>query len=298
MDRLESMSLLLSVIEAGSLSAASRKLRIPLPSVSRKISELESHLGVQLLIRTTRSLELTESGRAYAGECARILEDIEEMEKKATGEYNAPKGSLFITAPIVFGRLFILPTLTDFLKVYPDIDAQLKLTDRMVDIVDERVDLAIRIGELEDSSMLSARIGIVREAICASPTYLKSRGTPKTPKELAGHDCVSIESIGSSTAWDFPTSRGYTSVPIHSRLTVSHVEAGLDAAVAGIGITRALSYQVDILEKSGKLKSILKDFVPQGWPVQMIHRGGRNIPLKLRAFLDFSLPRLRAKLPQ
>ena len=298
MDRLESMSVLLSVVESGSLSAASRKLGIPLASISRKVSELEAHLKVRLLNRTTRSLELTDEGRVYLASCRRILDEIGEAERLASGEYREPKGRLVITASVVFGRLHILPVVTEFLKAYPQIDVQLILTDRMVDMMEEQVDVAVRIGELPDSAMLATRVGWVRQVVCGSPAYFKKNGIPKSPKELMNHDCVTIETIDSPTAWNFPKGKDTVSVSINSRLIVSTVEAGIDAAVAGTGITRALLYQVAPLEADGKLKIILKEFEPPSWPVQLVHNGHRIVPLKLRAYLEFATPRLRDRLPQ
>jgi len=298
MDRLESMSVLLSVVESGSLSAASRKLGIPLASISRKVSELEAHLKVRLLNRTTRSLEPTEEGRIYLSACRRILDEIGEAERLASGEYREPKGQLVITAPVVYGRLHILPVVTEFLKAYPHIDVRLILTDRMVDMMEEQVDVAVRIGELPDSTMLATRVGWVKQVICGSPAYFKEHGIPKTPKELIDHACITIEAISSPTSWNFPKGKNLVSVAINSRLIVSTVEAGLDAAVAGLGITRAMMYQVSTLEAERKLKRILKDFELETWPVQLVHNGQQIIPLKLRAYLDFATPRLRERLPQ
>jgi DNA-binding transcriptional LysR family regulator len=294
MDRLESMSILVSVVEHGSLSAASRKLSVPLASVSRKISELEAHLGTKLLNRTTRSLELTDSGRTYLAACTRILEQISEVERIASGEYSAPKGKLLITAPVVFGRLYIVPIVTEFLKLYPEIDVRLLLADRVLDMTEEHIDVAVRMGELPDSTMTAIRIGSIREVVCGSPAYFAKRGTPQTPKDLSKHDCITIDSLSSPASWFFPRGRASVSIPIRSRLTVSTVDAGLDAALSGSGIIRALSYQVARLEKAGKLKVILKDFESEPWPANLIYTGNQIIPLKLRAFLDFTAPRLKS----
>jgi len=296
MDRLASMSVLVSVVESGSLSAASRKLGIPLASVSRKISELEAHLKIRLLNRTTRSLELTEAGRIYLVACRRILDEISEAERSAAGEYLVPKGNLVITASVGFGREHMLPVVTDFLKAYPEIDVRLILTNRMLDLLEEHVDLAARIGDLPDSSMIATRIGNVRQVVCGSPRYFKERGIPKTPKDLVHHDCINIEALTSPTAWDFPQGKGSTSVVIHSRLSVSTVEAGLYAASAGMGITRALSYQVAPFEAAGKLKTVLKDFESETWPLHLVYGGNRIVPQKLRAFLEFATPRLKKRL--
>lgn len=296
MNRLESMSVFISVVEAGSLSAVSRKLGMPLATVSRKISELEDHLNARLINRTTRSLELTEAGRIYLNACERILEEIAEAERMASGEYRAPKGKLFVTAPTVFGRLHILPLVADFLKAYPDIDVHLMLTDRKVDLIDEHQDVAIRIGELPDSTMLAIRGGLIRKVVCGSPAYFKKNGIPKKPKDLSNHECISIQSLVPPDHWIFQKNKLNISVSIHSRLVVSTVEAGLDAAVAGVGVTMALSYQIEKLEKEGKIKTILEDYESETLPVHLLHVAGGVVPQKLRAFLDFVSPRLKKTL--
>src|SRR5450830_1949367 len=182
MDRLESMSILVAVADAGSLSAAGRRLGVPLATVSRKLAELESHLKTRLLHRTTRQLSLTEAGSSYVATCRRILEEIGEAERVATGEYASPKGELVITAPVVFGRLHVVQVVVEFLAQYPEIDIKLLFTDRVVHLMDEQVDLAVRIGDLPDSTLMATQVGMVRRVICASPAYLSSRGVPATPR--------------------------------------------------------------------------------------------------------------------
>jgi DNA-binding transcriptional LysR family regulator len=296
MDRLESMSVLLKVVESGSLSAASRKLGMPLASVSRKISELETYLKIRLLNRSTRRLELTDAGRSYLTASKRILEELGEAERAATGEYSAPKGDLVITAPTVFGRLYLLPVVTEFLKAYPDIDVRLMLTDRVVNLMEEHIDLAVRIGALADSSLLAARVGFIRQVVCGSPVYFAERGIPKSPKELSKHDCISIDGLMSSSQWSFPKGKTKLSVNIHSRLITSTVDSAIEAAVAGVGLARVFSYQIAAFQKTGALTVVLKDFEPKPWPVSLLYSGGHILPLKLRAFLDFVSPRLKAAL--
>ena len=190
MDRLKSMSVLLVAVETGSLSAASRALGVPLTTVSRKVSELEKHLKTRLLNRSGRRLALTDAGRSYVAASRRILEDVREAERAASGEYSAPQGDLIITAPIVFGRLHVLPVAIEFLKVYPDIDLRLVLADRLINLLEEKVDLAVRIGALPDSSLKANRVGSIRQVVCASPDYFAKRGMPKSPLELSNHNCV------------------------------------------------------------------------------------------------------------
>jgi DNA-binding transcriptional LysR family regulator len=290
------MSILVAVVEAGSFSGAARRLRMPLATVSRKVGELESRLKTRLLHRSTRQLSLTEGGQSYVAACRRILEEVGEAERAVSGEYAAPKGELVITAPMTFGRRFLLPLVADFLKTYPDIDVRLLLTDRMVNLLDEHVDLALRIVELPDSSMVAIRLGAVRHVVVASPEYLARHGTPLTPQDLAGHACITLEQMASRQMWTFKSSRGEVAVPIRSRLSVSTAESAIDAAVAGVGLTRVLSYQGAQALHEGKLQVVLETFEPAPWPVNLLHTGQSMLPLKVRAFLDVAGPQLKARL--
>jgi DNA-binding transcriptional LysR family regulator len=298
MDRFESMSTLLAAVEGGSLSAASRKLGMPLATVSRKVSELEAHLRTRLINRTSRRLTLTDAGRSYVAACKRILEDIGEAERAAAGEYMAPRGDLTVAAPIVFGRLHVLPVAIEFLKAYPDIDIRVALADRVVNLWEDDIDLAIRIGELPDSSLVATRVGAIRRVVCGSPAYFAHRGTPKSPGELSTHDCITFDGLMSPDAWKFAVGKSIMSVAIHSRLIVNTAEAAIDAAIAGIGITRVLSYQVASALRAGTLALALREFEPTPWPVSLVYTGQGLLPLKLRAFLDFAAPRLKARLAQ
>ena len=295
MSRLESMSVLVAVVDAGSLSAAARHLGMPLATVSRKVAELESHLNTRLLHRTTRQLSLTEAGSSYVAACRRILEDIGEAERAASGEYAAPKGELVLTAPIVFGRLHVVPVVAEFLAHYPEIDVNLILTDRVVHLMDEHVDIAVRIGELPDSSFMAKKVGAVRRVVCASPAYLARHGVPLQPEELASHECISFEVLASMRAWSFGSGKAEQSVPIHSRFTVNTAEAAISAAVLGVGLTRVLSYQVADALHDGKLQVVLENFESAPLPINLVHKGQGPVPLKLRAFLDFVTPRLRTR---
>jgi len=298
MDRLESMVVLITAVEAGSLSAAGRRLGIPLSTVSRKVSELESHLRTRLLTRTRRGLTLTDAGRSYVGACKRILEEIGEAERAASGEYSAPKGDLIIAAPIVFGRLHVLPIVIEFLKTYSDIDIRMALADRVINLFEEQVDVAVRIGELPDSSLIATRVGLVRRVVCGSPAYFAGRGIPKRPVDLGAHDCITFDGRASPEAWTFRMRKEDALVEVHSRLTVNTAEAAIDAAIAGLGITRVLSYQVATAVGSGALTIALAEFEPPPWPISLVFAGQRLLPLKLRAFLDFAAPRLRETLSE
>lgn len=295
MNLFESMSLLVAVVEAGSLSAASRRLGVPLPTVSRKVAELESHLKARLLHRTTRKLSLTEAGDAYVAACRRILEDVGEAERAAIGEHVSPRGELVVTAPVTFGRLHVVPVVAEFLAQYPEIDINLVLTDRVVHLMDERADVAIRIGELPDSTLMATRVGTVRRVVCASPSYLETHGVPAGPRDLAAHKCITFEVLASMRAWVFGTGRSEISVPVHSRLAVNTAEAAISAAILGVGVIRVLSYQVADAVRTNKLCVVLERFESAPLPVSLVHKGQAPLPLKLRAFLDFAIPRLRTR---
>lgn len=296
MDRFESMSAFVSVVEAGSFSAASRKLGMPLATISRKVSELEDQLRVQLLIRSTRHIALTEPGQQFFETSRRLIDELGEAERLATGEYRAPKGGLVVGAPIVFGRLYLTPIIVAFLKAYPDVDIELRLSDSVAHLLEDHVDVGLRIGELPDSGIMAVRAGEVRHVVCASPAYLKEQGTPAQPRELADYDCVTFLALQGANEWSFKTGKRTEKVPVHSRLAVTTAEAAADAAIAGAGITRLLCYQVSKPIKDGKLRLLLRDYEPAPLPVHLVYPSGRLVPQKLRAFLDFVLPRLKAKL--
>ena len=297
MDRLESMTMLVAAVEAGSLSAAARRLGTPLATVSRKVSELESHLRTRLLNRSSRRLTLTDAGQSYLTACKRILEQIAEAERAATGEYKAPKGELVLSAPLVFGRIHVLPVVAEFLRTYPEIDVRMHLSDRVANLLDDHIDVAIRIGALPDSSLLAARIGEIRRVVCASAAYLAARGTPSKPEDLRDHDCVTFEGLTAPLTWRFKVDKqADTLVPIRARLAVNTAEAAIDAAIAGIGFTRVLSYQTAEAERRGTLVRVLRAFEPDATPIHLVHGGQPPVPLKLRAFVDFAAPRLKARL--
>lgn len=296
MDRLDAMSVLLTVVKAGSFSAASRKLGVPIATVSRNISDLETHLKTQVLIRSSRQMTLTDAGRSYVEACKEILEKVEDAERAAAGEYSEPKGDLAVTAPEVFGRLHLLPVALEFMAAYPDINLRFILSDRKVNLMDENVDLAVRIGTLSDSSLIATRLGLIRIVICGSPAYLSARGRPQTPEELSEHDCVTFDSLASPTAWRFVRGADETLVPVRSKLTVDSAEAAIGAALAGLGLLRMHSYKVEAARKAGALELVLEAFEPEPWPVSLIYPGQGVLPQKLRAFLNFATPRLRARL--
>jgi DNA-binding transcriptional LysR family regulator len=307
MDRLEAMSVVLEVVAAGSLSAAARRLNTPLATVSRKVSELESHLRTKLFDRSSRKLVLTEAGTTYVAACKRILADLTEAEHAASGHYAAPAGDLIITAPAGLGRLHLIPILREFLAAYPDIDIRLVLSDRLVTIgsllsvdrlLEDHVDLALRIGPLPSSSLVARRVGSVRHVVCASPGYLATHGTPRTPEDLAQHDCISYDELLARELWTFVRGDGETptQLTVRSRLIVSNQEAARDSALAGVGITMVFSLLAAEALAAGSLVTVLDEFRPPPYPVHLVYRAGQYLPTKVRAFLDFATPRLRARL--
>ncbi|AXS42395.1 LysR family transcriptional regulator [Breoghania sp. L-A4] len=294
-DRLDSMSILIAAVDAGSLSAGARELGMPLATVSRRVAELEEKLRTQLLLRSVRGLALTEAGTVYVAACRRILEQVAEAERTAAGEYSTPRGLLTLTSPIVFGRLHMVPVLADFLKAYPDVDVKLEQSDRLVSLHEEQIDAAIRIGHLPDSSLRARRLGEVRWVVCASPAYLAARGRPERAEDLAHHDCITFENLMSADRWRFGNGRDDRQVRIRSRLIVNTAEAAIDAAEAGLGIARVLSYQVAGAVAAGRLAIALETEEPEAWPVSILYGGGL-VPQKLRAFIDFAGPRLSSVL--
>ena len=296
MDRLEAMSIVLAVGEAGSLAAAARRLNTPAATASRKIAELEAHLRTKLFDRTARKLAPTVAGSSYIEASKRILADLAEAERAASGEYSAPTGELIVTGPVNLGRLYLIPILAEFLRVYPKINVRLVLVDRIVSLPEDHVDVALRVGVLPDSRLIALRVGSVHRVACASPDYLAARGTPSTPDDLAKHDCITYEGVLAEDAWKFVRDQIEISVLINPRLSVSHVDAACDAARASIGIARVFFHHVAESIETGTLVTVLDDFETKPLPVNLLYTAGRFLPIKVRAFLDFAAPRLKAQL--
>lgn len=298
MNQLESMRVLLTSLDKGSFSAAARALRMPLPTVSRKIAELEKHLGARLLVRTTRKLALTEAGAAYAASARSILEDVAEAERIAAGEFRTPSGELVLTAPVLFGRMHILPIVTAFLEIYPEIDVRLALSDRNLDLIDEHVDVAVRIGPLQNSNMIAVSVGAMRRVVCISPKLLLESGEPGLPSDLAKIPCIEFDVLSPGARWPFFGSSGQdvTHVEIKPRLSVSTAEAAVWAAIQGIGATRVLYYQCADAVRDGSLRLVLTPFEPPPMAIHLLRPSGAILPLKTRAFMAFAVPRLRQAL--
>lgn len=295
-DRLEAMTLLLAAVEHGSLSKASRELHLPLATVSRKVADLESHLKATLLIRSTKGLELTPTGRSYVAAAKAILEQLNEVERTAAGEYTEPRGDLVVTAPIMFGRLHVLPAVTRFLSTFPEISVSLMLTDRVTHFADDQIDAAVRVGTLPDSGLIATRLGEVRRVMCASPDYLASNGIPATPDDLVRHNVISFENVALPTTWTFESGGAEMRVTFRSRLSVDSIDAAIDAGLAGAGLIRAMSYQVVDLVRGGRMTVVLEDFERPPLPVHLVFASQNRLPLKLRAFIDSVVPRLRERL--
>ena len=292
------MSVLLSAVESGSLSKASRKLGLPLATVSRKVGELENHLNASLLVRSAKGLELTPAGRSFVTAAKAILEQLEEAERAAAGEYTEPIGDLVVTAPTMFGRLHVLPVVTRFLAAYPDVAVRLVLTDRIAHFVDDQIDVALRIGALPDSSLIATRLGSVRRVVCASPDYLTENGVPGTPADLSRHSVISLESVSSATSWSFWSDGAEMAATFRARLSVNTNDAAVAAGLAGAGMIRVLSYQVVDFVRSGRMRIVLDSFEPSPPPVHLVYDTRNRLPLKLRAFIDFVVAPLRERLAQ
>jgi DNA-binding transcriptional LysR family regulator len=296
MDRFEAMRTLVAAVDGGSLSKAARTLNVPLPTVSRRVSDLEAHLGSRLVVRTSRKLLLTEAGAAYVASARRVLDELAEAERAASGEYRAPRGELLVTAPIMFGSLNVAPIVYDFLAAYPDVTVRLVLSDWVIDLVESHIDVAVRIGHLPDSALVARRVGEIRWVVCASPEYLRRRGEPRTPADLSDHDCIAFEGLQRYREWPLASTTGIQQIAISPRFSVNTADGVIGGAVAGLGVARMLSYQAAASVRDGTLLPILSDCSPPPLPVQLVHAAHQQQPLKLRAFLDFVAPRLQERL--
>jgi DNA-binding transcriptional LysR family regulator len=269
---------------------------MPLPTVSRKVSELEAHLGTQLVIRTSRKLVLTDAGVGFVAATRRVLTDLDEAERAAAGEYRAPSGELLVTASLRFGKMYLTPVVLDFLAAYPKVDVRVIAADYVVDLIENHVDVAVRIGRLPDSGLVARRLGDTNWAICASPAYLGRRGVPRSPEDLADHDCIAFEGLQPARSWPFGSGETERSVAIRPRFAGNTADAVIAAAVAGVGIARLLTYQAAEAVRDGQLVTILRTDAPPPMPVHLVHAAASLMPLKLRVFLDFVAPRLNSAL--
>ena len=295
MDRLDGIALFAEVADRRSFAQAARRLGRSPAAVTRAIGELEARLGVRLLNRTTRAVSLTEAGERFLAGARRVLADLDEIERAAAGEGAAPRGELRLTAPILFGRLHVTPIVTEFLGRFLDVSVALTLLDRPVDLVEEGLDAAVRIGALAESSAVATRVGAVRRIVVAAPDYLARHGTPRLPAGLAAHAIIAFSAISSAERWAFEDRTGETSVAVKPRLVVTTAEAAVDTARGGFGITRVLSYQAADDIARGALRRLLRAYEGDDIPIHLLYPGSRHPPPKLRAFLDFAKPRLRRR---
>ncbi|WP_313065610.1 LysR family transcriptional regulator [Paraburkholderia sp. LEh10] len=291
------MEMLLTAVDRGSLSAAARELKIPVSTLTRKVADLEELLGTRLLIRTTRKLTLTDAGMSYVAAARRILDLVREQEHEATGEFATAKGELVVTAPVQLGRLHVLPVINQFLAQYPDITVRLLLSDRNIDLIDSHADLALRIGELADSSMIATRIGSLRPIVCASPAFLANHTPPREPDDLVKYSCVVFNSPYLSP-WRFrlPTTNKIYVLGVKPRLEVTTPDAAVSAAVDNAGITYVFEHDADEALRNGKLEILLPQFEIEPVPVHLVHVSRNLMAIKLRHFIDFAAPKLRQSL--
>lgn len=297
MDRLRAMSVFSTVAHAGSLSAGARELGEPLTTVSRLVSALEAHVGTSLLVRTTRHMSLTDAGRDYLETCRRVLEELDAAESRIGGRDHALAGEVAVTAPAVFGRVHILPIVTKFLAEHPMIDVKLQLLDRVIDLAEEGIDVALRIGALPDSTLIATRVGALGLLTCAAPAYLSKHGTPETPAALADHDCIGFSNLIGGGRWVFKSAKnGRRVVRVDLRLAVNSADAAIDAAVSGLGVTRVLSYQAEAALARGRLKTILGPYDDTVIPVHLVQRAVRHPKPHVRQFASFAAKTLRARL--
>ncbi|MDD5275386.1 MAG: LysR family transcriptional regulator [Methylovulum sp.] len=291
MGRLHLMTVFVAVAEEQSFAGGARRLGLSPPAVTRAIAALEDRLGVKLFTRTTRHVRMTDAGQRYLEDARRIINEMDEADEAAAGINAEPRGHLAVTAPVLFGRMFVIPGIVDYLQRYPDMDVSAVLLDRIVNLLEEGLDVGIRIGELPDSSMRAIRVGTIRRVVCASPIYLTNNSVPDKPTDLTRHLLVAASGVSPVVDWKF--AQGLV-VRVKPRLTVTNNDAAIAAVLQGGGITRLLSYQIAPYLASGQLQTILSEFEPEGLPVHVIHREGRYASAKVRTFVDLIVARLRS----
>lgn len=294
MDRFTEMQVFVAVAECEGFAAGARKLKISPPAATRAVADLEHRLGVKLLNRTTRYVRVTDAGQRYLDDAKRILAQVAEADEAAVGINGSPRGHLVITAPVLFGRMYVMPAIVEYLQKYPDTEVSAMFVDRVVNLLEEGVDVALRIGELSDSSFKALKVGTVRRVVCASPAYIEQHGLPLHPDELSKHPIIVASNLGPNVEWRFLDNNQTSIVRIKPRLTVTSNDAAIEAAVEGLGITRLISYQIAPQLASGQLKIILSEFELPSMPIHILHREGRQSSVKIRAFIDLVAEKLRA----
>ncbi|UZE23801.1 LysR family transcriptional regulator [Pseudomonas sp. B21-056] len=293
MDRFQEMQVFMAVAQESGFSAAARRLGLSAASVTRAVAALEQRIGTPLLVRTTRNVYLSEAGQRFLEDCRRILGDLQEAEDSAAGSHAQPRGQLTITAPVLFGQLFVTPLLVEYLRQYPEVSINALLLDRNVSMVEEGMDVAVRIGELPDSNQHAVRVGEVRRVVCGSPAFFAQHGRPRHPQELERLPVVASSAIGQVRSWTFVDAGQSLAVRPVPRLVVTANQAAITAASQGLGMTRVLSYQVAGEVASGELEIVLADFELPPLPIHVVYQGGRNAPARVRSFVDFTVSALR-----
>lgn len=294
MDRFHLMSVFVAVAEEESFAGGARRLGMSPPAVTRAIAMLEEHLGIKVLTRTTRFVRATDAGLRYLESARRIIAEAEEADEAAAGVHAAPRGHLAVTAPVLFGSIYVMPGIVDYLKRYPDVSVSAMFLDRVVNLLEEGLDVGVRIGELPDSSMRAIQVGHVRRVVCAAPEYLKQYGMLREPQDLVTHRVICAIPVSPANEWRFGTGKMLESVKIHPRLTVTNNDAAIQAALQGLGVTRLMSYQIAAHLAAGRLTRVLADYEPPPLPIHVLHREGRQASAKVRSFVDLLVERLRA----
>jgi len=296
MDRLGELQVFVAVAESGSFVGASRQLNLSPPAITRAVAALEARLGVRMFTRTTRAVRLTDKGEEFVGTARRLLQDFAAAEQEVTGESDAPAGVLTLSASVTFGRYMLAPIVSDFLARHRAVDVSMLLVERLVDMVDEGIDLTVRIAHLPDSSLVARRIGDVRRMLVASPDYLAARGAPARPADLAEHDVIAFTGLLRNGTWRFGDDADGQRIEIVPRLEVNDAATTITAVEAGEGITGVYSYMVHDALAAGRLVPVLTEFAPGPVPVHLIRPQGRFVSPRVRAFMDYAAPRLTATL--
>ncbi|WP_419252824.1 LysR family transcriptional regulator [Caulobacter sp. ErkDOM-YI] len=293
MARLQAMQVFVKVAESGGFAEAARQLNMSPPAVTRAVALLEEGLGARLFTRTTRVVRLTEVGQRYFDDCQKILSYIEEADAVASGAYSEAKGSLTVTASVLFGQMYVMPILQEYLEQNSQVVGKSLFLDRVTNLVEEGVDVALRIGHLSDSGLAAIRVGQVRRVICGSPKYFEQHGAPSVPQDLAGHRIVAATSAWTNLEWRFGRERKVSTM-VEPRLFCNSNQAVIDAARSGWGLTRILSYQIGAELRDGDLQIVLADYEEEPLPIHVVHPEGRRASAKVRAFVDLAVDRLRA----
>ncbi len=293
MDKLQALEVFVAVAEAQSFAGGARAMGMSAPSATRGINELEERVGARLFNRTTRVVNLTEVGRLYLDDVRGILADLEAANDAVSGAIGKPKGTLRLTSPVEFGRLYVAPVLAEYLDTYPDVTASILMVDRVVNLADEGLDIGVRIGPLTSAGLMAVKVGQVRRVVCGSPAYFEKYGVPQSPEELAKHRIVAATTVTASSEWRFGSAQD-KSVKLYPKMSVTSVAAAVSLARSGWGLTQALSYQVGPDLISGELQTVLQDFEPEPLPIHLIHYEGRKVSIKVRSFLDLAREKLKA----